>query len=187
MKITASPLSGANVQGSGAIALYVFSGEPLPEGILSPGDVPAAAALLDDSSFRAKKGKIAKALLPGSAFSPLYLVGLGERKVFGEDSLRSSTAELVRRAKGDGVFRIFAHLPVSPDRNASCAVGRVRSSEATPSKNTKPGKMKTGFPNRENSSCTAATGKDSPWGKCSPVPRTWPGISQTSRGTGPTP
>ncbi|NCB17327.1 MAG: hypothetical protein EOM65_14295, partial [Synergistales bacterium] len=122
MKITASPLSGGIVSGSGAVALYVFSGEPLPEGILSPGDAPAAEALLNDPSFKAKKGKIVKALLPGAAFSPLYLVGLGERKDFGDDSLRSRTAELVRRAKGDGVSRISAVLPVPPCRGTSCAV-----------------------------------------------------------------
>ncbi len=122
MKITASPLSGGILSGSGAVALYVFSGEPLPEGILSPGNEAAAAILLEDPSFKAKKGKIAKGFLSGSPLSPLYLVGLGERKDFGEDSLRSRTAELVRRAKGDGVSRISAHLPVPPDRNASWAV-----------------------------------------------------------------
>ncbi|MBL3539653.1 leucyl aminopeptidase [Aminivibrio sp.] len=122
MKTTASPLSGGIVSGSGAAALYVFSGEPLPEGILSPEDAAAAAALLDDPSFGAKKGKIAKTLLPGSSLSLLYLVGLGERKDFGEDGVRSRTAELVRRAKGDGVSRISALLPVPSDRNVSCAV-----------------------------------------------------------------
>ncbi len=123
MKITASPLTGGIVSGSGAVALYVFSGESLPEGILSPGNEAAAAALLEDPSFKAKKGKIAKVTLPGSPLSRIYLVGLGERKDLGEDSLRSRTAELVRRAKGDGISRISAVLPVLPDRNASCAVG----------------------------------------------------------------
>ncbi|HPK07331.1 MAG TPA: M17 family peptidase N-terminal domain-containing protein, partial [Aminivibrio sp.] len=123
MKITASPLTGGIVSGSGAVALYVFSGESLPEGILSPGNEAAAAALLEDPSFKAKKGKIAKVTLPGSPLSRIYLVGLGERKDLGEDSLRSRTAELVRRAKGDGISRISAVLSVLPDRNASCAVG----------------------------------------------------------------
>jgi leucyl aminopeptidase len=122
MKITASPLPEGIPPGSGTLALFVFSGEPLPEGILPSADVAPASALLDDPSFKAKKGKIVKALLPDSVVSPLYLVGLGERKDFSEDSLRSRTAELVRRAKGDGVSRIAAVLPVPPCRNTSCAV-----------------------------------------------------------------
>lgn len=121
MKITSVPLPEGVLSGDGALVLYVFSGEPLPREKLSQEAASAAERLFNEPSFGGKKGKVAKALLSGDGFSRLWLAGLGEKKSFNEEVLRSVTAGLFRNAKAEGLTRISALLPVPPCPGLSTA------------------------------------------------------------------
>ena len=101
--------------------MFVFSGENPPVNKLPPEIAQIAEMLFAEPSFRGKKGKIVKALLPGKGFSRLWLAGLGERKSFTEDTLRSAAAGLMRSAGAEGITRVSAMLPVPPDRSLSIA------------------------------------------------------------------
>jgi leucyl aminopeptidase len=122
----AAPSSPGGSVCEGALALFLFAGEPLHPGILDQDSVKWAALLLEDPSFKAKKGKIVRLPLGGAGYSSLYLVGLGERKEDSpektEDTLRSRSAELLRRCRAEGVEKITISLPDSPSSGMSRAV-----------------------------------------------------------------
>ncbi|MGI6253112.1 MAG: leucyl aminopeptidase [Aminivibrio sp.] len=120
MKITSMPLPEETLSGEGLLVLYAFSGGELPVEKLPHEAAAAAKRMQDDPSFKGKKGKIYKTLLPGDGFSHLWLAGLGDRDSFDEDVLRSVTAALLRNAKAGGLTRISALLP-SVDRPMSMA------------------------------------------------------------------
>ncbi|MGI6784296.1 MAG: leucyl aminopeptidase [Aminivibrio sp.] len=121
MKITSMPLPEGPLSGDGALIIYVFSEDPLPSAKLSPEAASSAERLLNEPSFKAKKGKISKALLPGTGFSRLWLAGLGDRKSFDGEVLRSVSAAVLRSAKAEGVSRLSALLPLNPDFSLSVA------------------------------------------------------------------
>lgn len=121
MKISSRPMPVESVTGEGALVVFVFSGENPPVNKLPPEIAQIAEMLFAEPSFRGKKGKIVKALLPGKGFSRLWLAGLGERKSFTEDTLRSAAAGLMRSAGAEGITRVSAMLPVPPDRSLSIA------------------------------------------------------------------
>lgn len=122
MKIKSLPFPGDGISQGVALAIFVLSGESLPAYPLSQGGALLAEMLLQDKAFKGKKGKVVGAPLSGERFSGLYLVGMGERKMYSEENVRSRTAELVRRGRADGVSRIAVLLPESPDDAMSCAV-----------------------------------------------------------------
>ena len=126
MKILTAPSNGGFVR-EGALALFVFTKEAVSTGLLKEHTAEMVARLMEDSSFQGKKGKIARWPLLNGDFSSVYLVGLGDRAKNGKESvlhesIRSRSAELLRRCRADGVARTTVLLPDAPSFEMSCAV-----------------------------------------------------------------
>ena len=101
MKMLTAPSNGGFVR-EGALALFVFSKESVSGGLLDEHFADMAARLMEEPSFRGKKGKITRLPLLNGGFSAAYLVGLGDRAKNGKESalhenIRSRSAELLRR------------------------------------------------------------------------------------------
>lgn len=122
MKIYSHPFSTEEPLSGGALALYLLSDKPVPSPLPGENTLRMAELLLKDPSFKGKKGKIVRIPLEGEGISSLYLVGLGERKGYSEENVRSRTAELLRRCRSDGTERITLLLPEKPDGEMSSAV-----------------------------------------------------------------
>ncbi len=122
MKILSQPFSLEEALSSGSMAVYLLSDEPVPSRLPGQNSAGMAELLMKDPSFKGKKGKIARIPLEGEGFSFLYLVGLGEKKGYSEDNVRSRTAELLRRCRADGVERITLLLPETPGEGMSAAL-----------------------------------------------------------------
>lgn len=126
MKILTAPSNGGFVR-EGALALFVFSKESVSGGLLDEHFADMAARLMEEPSFRGKKGKISRLPLLNGGFSAAYLVGLGDRAKNGKESalhenIRSRSAELLRRCRADGVSKITVVLPDAPSFGTSCAL-----------------------------------------------------------------
>ncbi len=113
---------GEEVLREGALVQFSYSDEPCVSDILGESGARLMAVLLGDSSFKGKRGRIARLPLEGQGFSCLYAVGLGERKLCSEENIRERTAELLRRCRADGVSRLTISLPLDADEAVSCAV-----------------------------------------------------------------
>ena len=122
MKIYSQPFSLEDDPSRGSMALYLLSDEPVPSRLPGENTVRMAGLLMKDPSFKGKKGKIVRIPLEGEGVSSLYLIGLGERKGYTGDNVRSRTAELLRRCRADGIERITLLLPEKPDGEMSSAV-----------------------------------------------------------------
>ena len=122
MKILSQPLSLEEGLSRGSLAVFLLSDEPVPSRLPGQNSASMAEMLMKDPSFKGKKGKIARIPLEGEGFSFLYLVGLGEKKGYSEDNVRSRTAELLRRCRADGVERITLLLPETPGEGMSAAL-----------------------------------------------------------------
>lgn len=126
MEFFTAPNPGGTAR-DGVIALFVFAEESAPLASLGEAELVTARLLLEMPSFGAKKGRIVSAPLPDGHYSAIYLIGLGDRESVGgqeslTDSLRSRSAELVRRCRADGVRRVTIVLPDAPVFETSCAV-----------------------------------------------------------------
>jgi len=121
MKIISSASCFDDISVGGATAVYVLSGETIPEGFPEGTAREMADGLMNDRSFQGKKGRIVRIPMAAPAFTSLYLVGLGDRASYTEDNVRSRTAELVRRCRADGVSKISVLLPETPCESMSCA------------------------------------------------------------------
>ena len=121
MKISSSATCFDEISRGGATAVYVLSGEKIPEGFPEGPARQTAEELLNDRSFQGKKGRILRIPMAAPSFAFLYLVGLGDRASYTEDNVRSRTAELVRRCRADGVSKISVLLPETPGESMSCA------------------------------------------------------------------
>lgn len=122
MRVTAVQYPEEQPIREGAFAQYVFSGEEARSETLGERGERLLSALLNDPSFRGKKGKVLRVPLEDQGFSWLYVVGLGERGGCTDGDIRARTAELLRRLRADGVSRLTVALPLTPDGALSCAV-----------------------------------------------------------------
>ena len=122
MNIFSRPFSVEEESEKGSAVLYLFSDDPVPGRLPGENAVRMIEMLMKDPSFKGKKGKIARIPLEGEGFSFLYLVGLGEKKEYFEDNVRSRTAELLRQCRAEGVEKITLLLPEKPGEAMSAAV-----------------------------------------------------------------
>lgn len=122
MKISSQWVASPEERSSGAAAFLLRADDPAPVFPLGERESRLLSAAFRDPSFRAGKGKIARVTLDGGPYSCAYLIGLGPKSVYGEENIRSRTAELLRRCRSEGVEKVTVFLPDPPSASMSCAV-----------------------------------------------------------------